>query len=411
MNPEIAILSQLVQDDQLYYKMSLSTEHFTDPHNRKAFQAIEKMIGDGVKVDQVSLSEYIPAAQAVSLHDAVPTTANWQYYHKALQEKHKKYIASEIARKIHAQLKDNTDSTDIFQTIEDGLQSAADKGSDYTIEKLGDTLLEYVNIIEERKKSGGDIPGIRCGLPKLDDLTLGWNPRRYYIIGARPGKGKTALLLNFARYAGLKGIPVGIFSLESSKYELDGRIMADVGNIDSQRLAFGDLREHEFHDITVAAGQISDSPIYVYDQPNTDLITLRAQARRMVRQFGVKAIFVDYAQIIEHRVPSGNKFEAKGEVSLAMKQLARDLDVPMVVAAQLRRDTENKRPTIADISDSSQFEKDADAIVFIHHEFDDNGEIEKSWLLLEKNRDGPVKAVPVYFRKEYVRFGARIGGE
>lgn len=409
MNPENAILSQLIQDDQLYYKMNLTPEHFHDPYNRKAFNIIEKMVCDGVKVDQYSLSEHLSMQQVTGLHDALPTTANWTHYYSKLQERHRQSIATDIVKSIEAQQRDGVTSAEIFQGIEEKLQDATAKSTQYSIQKLGDTLLDFVNEVERRYNTGGEIPGSTSGIPKLDDLTLGWNRRRYYIIGARPSRGKTALLLNFARHAGMHKIPCGLLSLESSIHEVDLRIISDVANIESQTLSSGYFKKSQFHNITEAAGKLHDAPIYVYDEPNMDLQTLRAQARRMVRQFGIQVLFIDYAQKVRHNTSTGKKNDSNAEVSSALKQLSRDLEIPVIAAAQLTRDTQNRRPTIADIAESSEYEKDADTVILIHHQLDDNGEVSKSWLLVDKNRDGPTSDVPVYFKKEYVRFTERIG--
>lgn len=406
MNPEIAVLSQLIQNDQLYYQMNLTEHHFADPKHKRLFREIERMVAGGIKVDQVSISENIPPVDVVSVSDAVPTTANWSYYHGQLQEQYKKRIAWEMAQHIQAQLKDGVESAQIFQAIEQKMQEATARGTRYLIERIGDTLIDFVNLVEERYKAKGEIPGIKSGFPKLDKMVLGWQPRRHYIIGARPSRGKTAFLLNCARKAALDGVPCGLISLESAKEEVDARVIADIASIDSQRLVTGLLGLTGFSQLTDAAGQLNDAPLYIYDEPNADLATVRAQMRRMVRQYGVRVIFLDYIQIIGHIVPGGKEHEVYKEISKSMKQIARDLNIAVVSAAQLSRDSQNRRPHIGDVYGSSQFEKDADVIVLIHHEMKDD-ELSNSWLLVDKNRDGKTGSIPVYFKPEYVRFHER----
>jgi replicative DNA helicase len=408
MNPEKAILSQLIQNDQLYYQMNISKEHFTDPQHRKMFFAIERLVAGGVQVDQPTLAGYVSPSLVSEVADAVPTTANWSYYWQKLQEQYRKRVASELAKNISAQLQDGADSQQIFQTVEEKLQEVSDAGTLYTVEPIRDVLGDAIAKIEERYNSGGEIPGVKSGIGKLDDLTLGWNPRRNYLVCARPSRGKTALLFNFARKAAQDGHPCGIMSLESGKQELTIRMIADVASVDSQHLSSGFLRRRDFEKITDAAGHLDSLPLYIYDEPNADLMTVRAQARRMVRQHGIRVLFIDYAQIISHHVPGGKEHEVYKQVSMALKQLSRDLNIAVVSAAQLSRDSANRRPTIADIYGASQFEKDADTVILIHHDIDkDSSEINDSWLLVDKNRDGPVGHVPVVFKKEYVRFAGK----
>lgn len=407
MNNEVAVLSQLIQDNELYYQMNITENHFSDMYNKKTFKEIEKMIVDGIEVDQVSLGDRVNPNKVMELYDAVPTTANWSYYHDKLQEEYRKRILNDLVKIIQDKIEDNTNSDEIFQSIEDKLQEATAKGTKYIIEPIGDTLIDFINLVEKRYNARGELPGIASGFSGLDKIVLGWQPRRHYLIGARPSRGKTAFLLNCARKAALDNIPAGLISLESGKEEVDARIIADMASIDSQRLVTGYIGNKEFVNVTGVAGKLNDAPLYIYDEPNASFIVVKAQMRRMVRQYGVRVVFVDYAQIINHHVSGGKEHEVYKEISQSLKQIARELNIAVVSAVQLSRDSQNRRPHIGDIYGSSQFEKDADVIVLIHHELDESNGIKNSWLLVDKNRDGRTGSIPIYFKAEYVRFHER----
>ena len=234
-------------------------------------------------------------------------------------------------------------------------------------------------------------------------MTLGFLERRLYYFGARPSQGKTALLLNFIANCNEK---CGLLSSESAKEELGIRLLARESKIDSQRLLVGMMRTDEIARLDDSAAVLYDHcGVYVYDEPNMSIDTAVSIARRMKREYDIKILFVDYLQCLS---PSrdGAKREYREQVAYAskqMKHLARTLNIPVVVAAQLRRDAEGNRPVLRDFSDSTQIERDADVAVMIH-----NTEANESWLLIEKNRDGQTGDVPVVFTKPHVLFTDKL---
>ena len=208
----------------------------------------------------------------------------------------------------------------------------------------------------------------------------------------------------------MQKVPSGLFTAESSRSEVMGRILSDASNIDSRNISTGYLRTADFHSMTEAAGKLYEAPLYIYDEPNMSLGTLINQARYMVNRYGVKIIFIDYAQILEYNDRNLQERERYAKISMSLKKLSRQLEIPVVSSAQLGRDSDGKRPTLKDFDGSSQFEKDADSVILLYHKkHDERGKMlpeeqHKSYFLIDKNRDGPVGVNQVYFDKKHVRF-------
>jgi replicative DNA helicase len=263
---------------------------------------------------------------------------------------------------------------------------------------------DAIDEIERRYHAHGELPGIRSGFPSLDGYTGGWQPRMLYYIGARPSEGKSAILLNAAVNAAMKSIPIGVVSAESSKRELILRALSNLASVDGNRLKSGMLSGADFSGLTAAASRLHDAPIFVYDVPNVNITRLISVAKMMKRRHEIRALFVDYVQILESTRKDEQKRFQVGQVSLALKNLSRELDIPIMVAAQLRRDTTGRRPTLADFAESSQIEMDADAAILLQHEKDESGKTVRVWAHVDKNRDGPTGSVKLQFIGRFVRF-------
>jgi replicative DNA helicase len=228
-----------------------------------------------------------------------------------------------------------------------------------------------------------------------------------YVIGGRPSQGKSALGLNIAAHVSIKERrPVGFLSLESSTTELLGRLVASSANVNSRNLASGFFSGTDMAGIHKAGELLYAAPLWIWDQPNAKLADTVSTARFMRRQHKVELLVIDYLQLIG--VPGAvDRRDSVAQSSMAMKQLARELEIPVVILAQLNRDSDNRRPEMGDFQWSSQIEQDADVGIMLYHKMsgpDEDRTIDKSWLFVEKCRDGKRGSVPVCFRQEYVRF-------
>jgi replicative DNA helicase len=315
----------------------------------------------------------------------------------------------EAFKRLGTELIDKTGKpNEIMAWIDGQLLELSQSGDEDKIVKVGETLLQYVNVLEERYNRKGAYPGIESGIEKLDKALLGFQPSRLYYIGARPSQGKSALMITLSLNMILKGRRVGIISIESSCQEILDRLFSQRTGIASELLMTGFFCESDMAKVQDAADYFTTRDLYIYDSPNCDITTLRSRAKRMVAVNQIEILFIDYLQIIEHDdrdIPFREKIAA---ISKTLKQIARETKIPVVCCAQLRRDAEERRPILSDFSESSQIEKDADAALLLWHEVE-AGE-EKSWILVEKNRDGARGAIPVYFRRNIYRFDARGQG-
>jgi replicative DNA helicase len=198
--------------------------------------------------------------------------------------------------------------------------------------------------------------------------------------------------------------PVGLISAESSNTEIVTRVFSSQGTINGMKMMSGMMGKADLDRLTGVGSRIQDAPIYIYDAPNIRFGELRSVARQMVSAYKIKALFVDYVQIIQWENQTLPHHEQVANVSLGLKALARELRIPIVGLSQLKRDAEGREPQMADLDYSKQIEQDADALVFIYHPQKDENDPQPSKLLVKKNRDGAKGAVNVTFFREYVKF-------
>lgn len=267
------------------------------------------------------------------------------------------------------------------------------------------------DMIEKLSEKKTYLIGLPSGFTKLDKLTAGFKNSDLIIVAGRPSMGKSALMLNIAEHLGIiNKVPVGIFSLEMSKDQLGIRLLSSESRINSHILQTGyKLKKSDWVSLTRAAGAISEAPIFIDDTPNIPLLELRAKARRLKAKNGIKLIIIDYLQLVTG-LKSENRQQEISYISRSLKALAKELDIPVIVASQLSRAIEqrvDKRPVLADLRESGAIEQDADLVLFIHRaekykEDSDNKGIAE--IIISKHRNGPIGKVDVTFIKEYTRF-------
>ena len=225
------------------------------------------------------------------------------------------------------------------------------------------------------------------------------------ILAARPSVGKTSLMLNIAQYVAVnKKVPVGIFALESSSEQLANRMLSAQADVDGWRIATGRLEGDDLQRIGVAMGQLAESPIFIDDTPSQGVMSIRTKARRLHMEHGVKLFMVDYMQL-SHSRNLESRVQEVSEISMALKSLARELKVPILVLSQLSRAIEQRgehRPQLSDLRDSGSIEQDADVVMFLYRP--DPEERENIKLLVAKHRNGPTGEVDLYFKSEQTRF-------
>lgn len=401
MNSQRTLLGQMIMDSTVYYQALLNEAMFDPGINRDVYRVVRDRYEAGEDVDLVLIvqdlkGKYNPADVA-EITDSVPSAANWSYHATAVRQDWMRSRLGALAREVLEDLK----SADPIEVIESMTQKAAGLtvGAGREVRRASSYLLPFVNEVERRYHAKGALPGIESGFERLDQMTLGFRDRSLYIIGARPSDGKTAAALTLvAEIAGHQQIPTGILSLESAGEELISRLVSIEGGIRSRALESGILKPVDFKDLTDVATSIQDWPLYIYDEPNMPLHVLKAKAREMVSSHGIKILFVDYIQIVRrtnYQIPFR---EHMNDVSMSLKQLARELSIPVIALAQVGRDAEGGKPQLKHLKESGQIEQDADGVILIHHH--ENG---CDWIVA-KMRNGPKGAVRVIFDGERVRF-------
>ncbi|MEK7576354.1 MAG: replicative DNA helicase [Patescibacteria group bacterium] len=278
-----------------------------------------------------------------------------------------------------------------------------------------DALAEAWERIDTLHKGKGVMRGVPTGFEKLDNLISGFQKSDLIIIAARPSLGKTSLALDIARNAAVNHkVPVGIFSLEMSTQQLVDRFIAAEAHVDLWKLRTGHLSENsnDFQRINDALSRLAEAPIYIDDAASSNVLQMRAMARRLKSECNLGLIIIDYLQLMQPREHTDNMVQQITEISRSLKQLARELDVPVLALSQLSRAVEQRHPPIprlSDLRESGSIEQDADVVMFIYREDKtkrDSSRPNIAEILVEKHRNGPTGRVELYFNQEKASFSS-----
>jgi replicative DNA helicase len=272
-----------------------------------------------------------------------------------------------------------------------------------------DALTESFDRLDELHKQAEGLRGVPTGFKDLDDTLAGMQRSNLLVLAARPGIGKTSLALNIAQNLAVKHErPVGFFSLEMSREELVDRLLVTQADIDAWRLKTGKLTESDFTKLSNAMGELAEAPLYIDDTPALSILEMRTKARRLQVEKGVDLLIVDYLQLARSRNLE-NRVQEVSEISQGLKNLARELKLPVLALSQLSRAVEHrggeKRPQLADLRDSGSIEQDADVVMFLWKE--DEEKQENIVLDIAKHRNGPLRSLKLFFRGDRIKFYGR----
>ena len=337
-----------------------------------------------------------------------------------IAEKFIKRSLINISRKISSDAFD--DAVDIFELLNNA-EAELFTVTEGTLRKSYDKMSSLIkgaleNIETLRNKEDG-LSGIATGFTNLDRVTSGWQNSDLIICAARPGMGKTALALTMARNIAVDHeTPIGFFSLEMSSEQLVNRLIASEAELSASKLRKGDLEDHEMVQLHEKIKQLSEAPIFIDDTPGLTIFELRAKARRLVKNHGVKIIMIDYLQLMNAGGNAGNREQEISTISRSLKGIAKELKIPVVALSQVNRGVENrtgvgsKRPMLSDLRESGAIEQDADIVTFIYrpeyykiYEWD-NGDDSRGQaeLIIAKHRNGSLKNVRLKFIGEFAKF-------
>jgi replicative DNA helicase len=395
----------------LFTEISVTKEMFSRAKNADMFETMQALYWKGTSIDEKIITEEKPELDRSYVFDVantVASAANWKWYEDAMKDEWTRERLERLGKVLATGAMPNNPPTteELIDNIYTELELISGSSGRRSIVKIGESLLQYIEHLEQAYNNRGKLPGISTGIEGFDRHTQGLQKGLLYVIGARPSQGKSALALNMARHISVtEHIPCGMILAESSVRSAINRLVADLGNVNGVKVNSGFMAHKDFASIIEASGKLYEAPMYIWDQANPKLIDCKSVARLLVRKNKIQVLFVDYAQII--RVPGAiDRRSSAEEVSMSMKELARDLDIPVVLLAQLGRDADERRPGMGDFQWSSQFEQDADVAALLWHVYDKNTPklINESYLLMEKVKDGPTGSVRLTFEKDYVRF-------
>lgn len=324
-----------------------------------------------------------------------------QLVHRAALRRRLLNAASEIAQLAHDGERDiSAVQNEAMRLVSDTVDSSSDGA-----QRAGLVAADDMDRVEARRL-GGQSQGLSSGLTDLDRMLGGFSDSKLYILAGRPAMGKTAealtIMLNMAR----DKTPVAIFSMEMSKSDLVHRLIAMIAGISVQRIEQGDLSDLEWAGYVNAVAELDELPIYIDDSPDINPLEMRAKARRLVMTHGIRAVFVDYLQLMNGGGRHENRTNEITYISRQLKVMARELDVPVIALSQLSRAVENrqdKRPILSDLRESGSIEQDADVVIFLFRDEYYNENTERPNQIdniIAKHRNGPTGMVPLHFRKE-----------
>jgi len=361
----------------------LQKDAFYKEAHQHIFEAIHVLFETSEPIDLLTVSAQLRKMETlekvggdfylVQLSKRVSTSAHIEFHARIILQKFIQRSLIKISNEIiESSFKDSIDVFDLLDEAESKLYDVTQGNIKKSSESAQNLVIQAKKRIEDIAKKEG-LSGIATGFEKLDALTSGWQPSDLIIVAARPGMGKTALTLSMARnIAVMKQTPVAFFSLEMSSVQLITRLISSETGLSSEKLRTGKLESHEWEQLNVKVSDLEKAPLFIDDTPSLSIFDLRAKARRLASQHGIKLIIVDYLQLMTagSNNKMGNREQEISTISRNLKALAKELDVPVIALSQLSRAVEtrggNKRPILSDLRESGAIEQDADIVSFIY---------------------------------------------
>jgi replicative DNA helicase len=421
---EQAVLGALLIDPDAIFKVNTFVRYqdFYVERHQWIYDAITALHERREAVDFVTLCDELErrerlvemggAAYLTSLINLTPTALNIEYYAHIVERTSTLRRLIGAAGEIAALAYEDTDDVDeVVDRAEQILFGVSQRRISRDMQPIRDLVSEYYDRIDYLYQHKGETIGVPTGFRNLDKILGGLQKSDLIIIASRPGMGKTSLMLSVAQNAARKyGQRVAVFSLEMSSEQLVQRLIAAETGIDSQRLRVGNLREEEWPTFIQATGELSEAMIFIDDTPSISAMQVRTKARRLYAEYGLDLLIIDYLQLMQSDRRTENRVQEISFLSRALKGLARELNIPVVVGSQLSRSVEqrnDKRPLLSDLRESGSIEQDADIVMFIYRDDYYTPETEQpniAEIIISKHRNGPTGMVPLFFRKELAQF-------
>jgi len=401
----------------------LKPEHFYSHEHQLIFSSMLTLFEKQQPIDVVTIQDELKKTDSLKkiggksylsdLINTVPTSAYVENYATIVKNHFiKRRLIDLSSRMVEKAFDEKGDVKKLIDEAEVEIFSLAQQHLHRDFIELKEVLAESFERLEEFMKKGTHLRGVPTGFTDLDTRLAGMQDSNLLILASRPGIGKTTLALNIALSVATKDkLPVGFFSLEMSKEELVDRLLVGQADIDAWRLKTGRLSDDDYKKLTEAMGELSEAPIFIDDTPGASILEMRTKARKLKIEKNIKLLIVDYLQL----AIAGRYYESRvnevSAISQGLKNLARELKIPVLAISQLSRAVEQRgtrKPQLADLRESGGIEQDADVVMFLYLEeesediLDQNKRLVK--LYIAKHRNGPTGEMDLMFRGDRVKF-------
>ncbi|MGV3625797.1 MAG: replicative DNA helicase [Archangium sp.] len=433
---ERAVLGSVLMDNSVLTNVQevISADDFSIPAHADIFRAMAALDARSEKMDLVTVAEQLKVdgklasaggpGYLAQLDQAVPFSQNAIEYAKIIKNQSTRRLLASAGREIQDLASQETgDVAELLDEAERKVFQIAEKRRAGDLRPMSDLMDEALALLDKMKNSGGGITGVSSGFVDLDNQLTGFHGGELIVLAARPGIGKTSLAMNFALHVASKeNLPVAVFSLEMPSVQLLTRLLAQHAKVDMKKLRGGRLTPADEERISESANELFKCKFYVDDSGGLSSFDLRAKCRRLHQREGkIGLIVIDYLQLMHQKGKVESRQLEVAEISRALKQLAKELDVPIIALSQLNRKVEERKggkPMLSDLRESGAIEQDADVIMFIHREDTgeegaeapqaDRGSVIPVELIVAKQRNGPVGSVDLVFLGEFTRFESRV---
>ena len=417
IDAEKSVLGSVLIDSDAIINIgeTLRPEHFYMEKHQVIYEAVISLFEKRDPIDMVTLTAELKknkslekaggASYLAELVEYTPSSANVKSYAALIKKAYtKRELIKSSAKITELAFDESIDEEEILDKAEQTLYAVSKDTVKRDFYHIKDVLETTFEKLDELYKHKGSLRGIPSGFPTLDKKTNGFQENNLVIIAARPSVGKSSLAVNMAQFAATqKNIPVAIFSLEMSNEEIADRMLSTQSGLDLFKIKTGNMNKEEFARLGEAYGALYEAPVFIEDTPGISVLELRTKARRLALEHGIKMLVIDYIQLMRGR-NLDNRAQEVAEISKGLKNLARELKIPIIALSQLNRAVESRGggPQLSDLRESGAIEQDADIVIFLHRPEDENRT--KIELIIAKHRNGAVGKIELYFKGEQTRF-------
>lgn len=428
---EKSVLGAILVDKEVFFRVSevIGAEDFYTESHREIFRAMVDLYQRSEPIDVITVSDALKRRNTLEavggksyigfLSTIVPTTANAVQYAKIISEKASlRRLISASGEIVEQCYSEKLDSVKVLDHAERTILDIAKTKQTSEFSDIRQVLNLNLEAINEAAKNGGVIPGLSTHFKDLDRMLSGLQKSDLLIVAARPSMGKTAFVLNLAQNVALKGQGkrVVIFSLEMSKEQLGHRLLSMEARVDSKKLKVGELNDEDWRDVMDAVDKMSKADILIDDTPGIGVMEIRNKCRRISAEKKIDLICIDYLQIMSSDERSESRQQEVSTISRYLKQLAREMECPVIALSQLSRASEKRqgdhKPMLSDLRDSGAIEQDADVVMFLHREdyyrSHDEDKDNICEVIIAKQRTGETGTVRLTWIPRFTKFADRI---